>query len=181
MQPTAAELQTEIAEIKRLTALDHSSDDIASQLERSKRHIVEVLRVEERGSEAVKAAIRVPTSEGGIIVRVAARLAYLPVEHQDVLLLKVRGLQHEDALRLISDEDEEKGPRRGRRRSEFTRKRGVLQRCAFLAALAVELTKSPDEQEKESGRVMLVMLEYLRGALSQLEALEKLKHWSGSG
>lgn len=80
-------------------------EEIAEKLGFSKRHVLEVLRVEEKGIAKLRRLIRKPTNKGGIIPRAGARLAAHDKDVQERLVGLLAGLDFNAANRVIQAEE----------------------------------------------------------------------------
>lgn len=107
-------------------------DEIAAKLGCSERHVLEVLRVEERGIPELKKLIRKPRTLGGIIPRAAARIAVRSETFQRRLLPKLVGLAFMQANKRIQAAERTLPRNRGRAPTRVALKNDVRKRCDDL-------------------------------------------------
>jgi len=164
-------------ERKEITRRHEKGQDkatIAARLRLHPRTVDEFVRASTMAIAPIKKRLGVPKHEGGILDRVAARAARLPIAIQRKIWRGLVGKSQRAGIRIVQDAEREAGagPNPGRRPRRFLLAKHAAGRCWELEQRLAELsTTRPVRMEVG---VYKAMLEYLQGE-AELDEMPGLK------
>jgi ParB family chromosome partitioning protein len=130
------------AGLKRLKDGGLTVQEIAGRLSISQRVVVELLRIVEKASPAIKKDATIPT-------RVKARASQLPKKAQDAIAPKLKGKSRSEGQKLVRDAEKKAGKTPRGRKPQNTNKAGIRK---DLSAEIVKLEKAVKRGRKAEPR-----------------------------